>query len=401
MAYPYFSIVLATKNRSSVVSYALESVLRQTFTDFEIILQDNDDTDDTSKVIERYDDPRIRYFRTNGKLSMVDNWESGVSHAEGQYLICLTDRSALKSFALEKIRNAIDLYREDAFVWQFDMFDDRTGVVSYLNLPDKPEVKTSTELFSLFLNNGYNAYSNYLPRGLNSCCARSVVDDIRRSTGGVLFHRMSPDYTFAFMVLAHRSRVVEMNTPLFVWGYPQLSNGGGVYGESETLQRFIQDLSSDESSFYGTVPIKALGIHNSLFNDLIRLKQQFPDLFREVEPDWAKYFVACREEIEERSLDDGSRQARMAAWESALAQQPPTVRQKVKDLIQPTAQKSLRFSRRVRYSASSVVTQVRRVLRDSEMPGVIKRDTSNRFGNITEAVVWLENQELAEMGLRH
>src|SRR5688500_2786357 len=83
---PRFSIVIFTKNRSDLIGFALESVLNQTFPDFEVIIADNDDTDATAKVLSTYQDSRIRYLRT-GSLSMIDNWEAGVSLACGEYVL--------------------------------------------------------------------------------------------------------------------------------------------------------------------------------------------------------------------------------------------------------------------------------------------------------------------------
>jgi len=50
----------------------------QTLDDIEIIVVDNDDTEETAKVVKKIDDGRIKHFRT-GNLSMPDNWEFGTS----------------------------------------------------------------------------------------------------------------------------------------------------------------------------------------------------------------------------------------------------------------------------------------------------------------------------------
>ena len=60
MARPFFSIVIPTKNRSFLVGYAIQSVRRQSFDDYEIVIADNDDTEETRQVVGGFQDPRIR-----------------------------------------------------------------------------------------------------------------------------------------------------------------------------------------------------------------------------------------------------------------------------------------------------------------------------------------------------
>jgi glycosyltransferase involved in cell wall biosynthesis len=85
---PFFSIVLPTKNRSFLVGYAIESILMQSFKNFEVIIVDNDDTNATQNVVATFDDSRIHYYKT-GNLSMPDNWEYGCTKIAGKYLLIL------------------------------------------------------------------------------------------------------------------------------------------------------------------------------------------------------------------------------------------------------------------------------------------------------------------------
>src|SRR5205085_6592224 len=63
MASPAISVVIATYNRSRVLAHAIESVLRQTFTDWELIVVGDACTNDTAEVVARYAtaDPRVRF----------------------------------------------------------------------------------------------------------------------------------------------------------------------------------------------------------------------------------------------------------------------------------------------------------------------------------------------------
>ena len=81
---PFFTIAIPTKNRTDRLCNAVRSVREQTFTDVEVIVCDNSDepyAPAVEKIVADTEDPRVRYIRTSGKLSMPDNWERAIADA--------------------------------------------------------------------------------------------------------------------------------------------------------------------------------------------------------------------------------------------------------------------------------------------------------------------------------
>lgn len=68
---PTFSIVMSVYNKSQYLRAAIDSVLAQTFTDFEFIIRDNCSTDASSAIVESYTDKRIRFSRNRRNLGPV------------------------------------------------------------------------------------------------------------------------------------------------------------------------------------------------------------------------------------------------------------------------------------------------------------------------------------------
>lgn len=82
---PFFSIVLPTYNRASLIGPAIRSVLNQRFEDFELIIVDDGSTDNTKEVVQLFNDPRILYFYVdNQERSIARNF--GIEQSSGKYV---------------------------------------------------------------------------------------------------------------------------------------------------------------------------------------------------------------------------------------------------------------------------------------------------------------------------
>ena len=85
---PKVSVIIPTYNRADVVGGAIQSVLDQTYTDWELIVVDDGSQDNTRDVVASYDDPRIRYIhQDNMKLPGARN--TGIRASTGQYIAFL------------------------------------------------------------------------------------------------------------------------------------------------------------------------------------------------------------------------------------------------------------------------------------------------------------------------
>lgn len=86
---PFFSIVIPTYNRAPLIGKAIESVLAQEFTDWELVIIDDGSTDNTGEIVKRYNDSRIHYhWKINEERSVARN--TGISMSRGEY-ICFLD----------------------------------------------------------------------------------------------------------------------------------------------------------------------------------------------------------------------------------------------------------------------------------------------------------------------
>jgi glycosyltransferase involved in cell wall biosynthesis len=84
---PRVSLGLPVFNGENFIADAIASVLAQTFTDFELILQDNASTDRTAELCAAFAarDPRVRYLRNASNLGLAPNYNLAFENARGQY----------------------------------------------------------------------------------------------------------------------------------------------------------------------------------------------------------------------------------------------------------------------------------------------------------------------------
>lgn len=74
---PAVSVVIPLYNKGPHIARALNSVLAQTFQDFEVIVVDDGSTDDGAEVVMGFDDPRIRLIQQENRGGGVGGEEPG------------------------------------------------------------------------------------------------------------------------------------------------------------------------------------------------------------------------------------------------------------------------------------------------------------------------------------
>ncbi len=100
---PTVSVIIPTYNRADLIGRAIQSVLNQTYQDFEIIIIDDASTDNTEEVVNSFGDERLRYIRhkeNSGESAAPRN--TGIKAAKGEYIALLDSDDEWLPEKLEK-----------------------------------------------------------------------------------------------------------------------------------------------------------------------------------------------------------------------------------------------------------------------------------------------------------
>lgn len=98
---PIVSICLPTFNGAATVSETIQSILRQSFQEWELVISDDESTDNTLIKIAEFDDPRIRIISSRQRTTPADNWNHCTEHAQGKYIKVMGQDDLLLSHCLE------------------------------------------------------------------------------------------------------------------------------------------------------------------------------------------------------------------------------------------------------------------------------------------------------------
>ena len=145
---PMISVIVVTYNRAHYLKDALDSILRQTFKDYEIILVDDGSTDNTKEIVEQYEG--IQYiYQEHGGISKARN--TAVKVAKGKWIATLDSDDLWNEKKLQKQVDYIRTHPDCRIVF--------TAFHNFTNIPEKRLNQRQTSLLQ-------TATECYLPSAL-------------------------------------------------------------------------------------------------------------------------------------------------------------------------------------------------------------------------------------------
>ncbi|MDB5199925.1 MAG: glycosyltransferase family 2 protein [Chitinophagaceae bacterium] len=88
---PLISFCLSTYKRGEILKSTLESIRRQNFEDYEVIVSDNDVEESGRAVLEQMNDTRFKYFANKENLGMKPSFNKSLERSSGEYIVMMAD----------------------------------------------------------------------------------------------------------------------------------------------------------------------------------------------------------------------------------------------------------------------------------------------------------------------
>lgn len=152
------SVIIPNYNHANYLNQRIDSVLNQTYQNFEIIILDDCSTDDSRTVIEKYrNHPKVKHlvFNKNNSGSTFLQWEKGISLANGNYIWIAESDDYSSNIFLESLVSIINQHDNIGLAYCGSETVDENGKKLGILIQDEPNNQEN-----FYLNNGFDECRN-------------------------------------------------------------------------------------------------------------------------------------------------------------------------------------------------------------------------------------------------
>lgn len=233
------TVLMPTYNVAPYVREAIDSVMQQTYTDFELLVIDDCSTDDTVSVVHSIDDPRIHIIQNEKNVGLAENLNRGLSHITTEYVARMDGDDIAEPFWLEKEVAVLDSHPEIGICsGGFERFG---TVKSLVRFPERHEDSMANMLFecsaivptfrmSLYRDHGLRYSTEAFPaedyRFWAECLRLTKMYNIQET----LFHyRMHPTQICTARREEQQRKVAQVRRYMLEWLSPDFSEEEKTY----------------------------------------------------------------------------------------------------------------------------------------------------------------------------
>ncbi len=255
-----FSVLLPTRNRLDLLKYAIESVRRQDYDNWEIIVSDNYSNEDVLGYVQSLNEFRIKYFRTDSFIPVTDNWNNALYKSSGDFVIMLGDDDCLLQGYFTTVFEMIEKYGMPDFIYSNALLYAYPGVMP--GYPDgflqpysyAPFFVGANEPFWLahedaieLVKNAMNFKMVYTYNMQHSVLSRKFIDSLENK--GLFFQSPYPDFYATNVIMMVAKKILICPQHLVTVGISPKSFGF-YYSNAREEQgvAFLNNLPDAESA---------------------------------------------------------------------------------------------------------------------------------------------------------
>jgi len=329
---PLFSILIPTRNRAHLLKYAIQSVLNQDCDDYELIVSDNNSSDDTYKITMGFDSQKIRYVNTGKYLPGSASWNFAYTQAIGDYILILGDDDYLVPGILTQVKKIIQ--KKSARI----VF---TGIVGYYDNSFRDENLRNTiqsrvftgKLIEVSTKQIIQAYFNFggridPPHPSSIFIFKKIADKVNEEYGA-FYAPPYPEFTAILRSISQIDNLFLIDKPLVIVGKTSQtwSANVGLYGrevrsyEEEIGDKFLLSLFSGRY------------IHNGIAESLLRVKHSNTERFKEYNIHLERYCCLYYQDVLEATRMGVDTSADLKEFYQKLSTLPSNIQKNVRKYI--------------------------------------------------------------------
>lgn len=222
---PFFSVCIPNYNYAHYLKETVDSVLSQSFQDFEIIIVDNASTDQSWELMQSFNDPRIKVYKNEFNVGFAPNLQLATEKALGKYINLLSADDKMKPEALQEYATVLsDRGERDIFIFSdTEHIDGESNLYRY----ESRDMKTFSSVYfetenyregKLHITNGHEVLRKSLPLLKNPAPFLSVVVSAslwKKVEGYQATRTIGPDKFFNYKALSTNPEVIYLPKALF------------------------------------------------------------------------------------------------------------------------------------------------------------------------------------------
>lgn len=202
---------------------SIESILSQTYTNFELVIVNDCSPDDIDKIVNSFPDNRIRYYKNKeniGQKDLVKQWNHCLSLAEGEWIVMASDDDLYHPYYLQEMINLSKSYpNNNVFHCNIVLIDDDNNIT---------DISPQISIHESTLQNTYYRLTYRRIEALPDYFIRAKV--LKEIGGFINFPMATGSDTATCITVAGKNGIICSSKYLFKWRY----NGKNISSNPHT-----------------------------------------------------------------------------------------------------------------------------------------------------------------------
>lgn len=251
--YPFFTIIIPTKNRSEYLRHTLRTCIIQEYTNLEVIVSDDCSSDDSVEIVKQYakNDSRIKLFAHKHHLGMRDNFEFALNQVKPGYVMALGGDDGLIPGCIQRMYEILTETKKELLTWTPAGFTypskDGEDSIFYVRRKHAPIQIIKSQDFLTQLTQTFSYQVPGCPMFyVQGVASTKLIDRVKSRTPDHCFYYCPTPDGFSGVVLAGEVEDYAMSyEPLSIIGTTNKSQGQNYRRTDEQSRKEAEEFFND------------------------------------------------------------------------------------------------------------------------------------------------------------